>query len=283
MLIVPISLFLLGLGPLIHLYLYRTGHSQEKVAHLSGVMQNKTSDNSEESSSQEAADSPEPVKDFPCSPSIRNIIDSPGVKLKYRLPLDNSPIWSLGVILLLCVAWGVLCIAFVSVALGGFLDRRPDWVLTGFILPFVLIWFGLFFYLFRNLQLATSVSPTLMEINDAQLHPGQTTTALLIQMGGLYFFKLDVNLVCEEEAVFSYGTDIRSEKVVVSRSNLLSEKDFNIVLDEQFEKSFEFTIPQNAMQSFDSPHNRISWYLEVCGEAEDRPPFVRSFVLVVNP
>ncbi len=283
LLIVPISLFLLGLGPLIHLYLYRTGHSQEKVAHLSGAMQNKTSDNSEELSSQEAADSPEDVKDFPCTPSIRNIIDSPGVKLKYRLPLDNSPIWSLGVILLLCVAWGVLCIAFVSVALGGFLDRRPDWVLTGFILPFVLIWFGLFFYLFRNLQLATSVSPTLMEINDAQLHPGQTTTALLIQMGGHYIFKLDVNLVCEEEAVFSYGTDIRSEKVVVSRTNLLSERDFNIVLDEQFEKSFEFTIPQNAMHSFDSPHNRISWYLEVCGEAENRPPFVRSFVLVVNP
>ena len=284
-LIVPISLFLLGLGPLIHLYLYRAGHSQEKYAHLSGSLQNHPADVPEELPSESASDkqSPEFAKQFPCSPSIRNIIDSPGVKMKYRLPLDNSPIVSLGVILLLCIAWGVLCIACVSVALGGFLDRRPDWVLTGFILPFVLIWVGLFFYFFRNLQLATSVSPTLMEINDAPLHPGQTTTALLIQMGGLYIFKLDVNLVCEEEAVYSYGTDIRSEKTVVSRSNLLSEKDFNIVLDERYEKSFEFTIPQNAMHSFDSPHNRISWYLEVCGEAENHPPFTRNFVLVVNP
>lgn len=282
-LIVPISLFLLGLGPLIHLYLYRSGHSQEKVAHLSNVLQNKTPDNSAEPSSEEASDVSEHIKELPCSPSIRNIIDSPGVKMKYRLPLDNSPIWSLGVIMLLCVAWGVLCIACFSVALGGFLDRRPDWVLTGFILPFALIWIGLLFYFIRNLQLATSISPTLMEINDAPLYLGQTTSALLIQMGGQYFFKLDVNLVCEEEAVFSFGTDIRSEKSVVYRSNLLSEKDFNIVLDEQYEKSFAFTIPLDAMHSFDSPHNRVSWYLEVCGEAENHPPFVRSFVLVVNP
>lgn len=285
LLIVPVSLFLLGLGPLIHLYVYRSGHSQEKVAHLFSALQNRPSDNPEELSSQNASDnqSPELVKQYPYSPSIRNIIDSPGVKMKYRLPLDNSPIGSLGVILMLCIAWGVLCIACVSVALGGFLDRQPDWVLTGFILPFVLIWIGLFFYFFRNLQLATSVSPTLMEINDAPLHPGQTTTALLIQMGGLYIFKLDVNLVCEEEAVYSYGTDIRSEKTVVYRSNLLSEKDFNIVLDERFEKTFELTIPQDAMHSFDSSHNRISWHLEVYGEAEDRQPFTRSFVLVVNP
>ena len=284
-LIVPISLFLLGLGPLIHLYLYRTGHSRAIADPLSSSLQNGPSDNREELSSENASDkqSSEIVKQFPCSPSIRNIIDSPGVKMKYRLPLENTPIGSLGVILLLCIAWGVLCIACVSVALGGFLDRRPDWVLTGFILPFVLIWIGLLFYFIRNLQVATSVSPTLMEINDAPLHPGQTTTALLIQMGGHYIFKLDVNLVCEEEAVFSYGTDIRSEKTVVYRSNLLSEKDFNIVIDERFERTFEFTIPQDAMHSFDSPHNRISWRLEVCGEAENRPPFVRNFVLVVIP
>ena len=286
LLIVPISLFLLGLGPLIHLFLYRTGHSQKKITPLSGVLQNKSADNLEELPADIASEkqsASERSAEFPCSPSIRNIIDSPGVKMKYRLPLDNSPIGSLGVILLLCVAWGVLCIAFVSVALGGFLDRRPDWILTGFILPFVLVWIGLFLYFFRNLQRATSVSPTLMEINDALLHPGQTTKALLIQMGGHYIFKLDVNLVCEEEAVFSCGTDIRSEKMVVFRSNLLSEKDFNIVVDEQFEKSFEFTIPQNAMHSFDSPHNRILWRLEVCGEVENHPPFTRSFVLVVNP
>lgn len=282
-LIVPISLFLLGLGPLIHLYLYRTGHSQEKVAHLSGSFQNASQDNQEELSPGEASDKKSEGAQAPVSPSIRNIIDSPGVKMKYRLPLSNSPILGLGVILLLCIAWGVLCIACVSVALGGFLDRRPDWVLTGFILPFVLIWIGLFFYFFRNLQLATSISPTLMEINDAPLHLGQTTKALLIQMGGHYIFKLDVDLVCEEEAVFSYVTDIRSEKMVVYRSNLVSEKDFNIVLDEQFEKSFEITIPQDAMHSFDSPHNRIVWRLEVNGEAENHPPFTRSFLLVVNP
>lgn len=203
--------------------------------------------------------------------------------MNYRLPLDNSPIGSLGVILFLCVAWGLLCIAFVSVSLGGFLDRRPDWVVTGFILPFVLIWIGLIFYFFHNMQSATSVSPTLIETNDALLHPGQKTAALIIQMGEHYFFKLDVNLICEEEAVFSYGTDIRREKQVVYRSNLLSEKDFNIAADEPFEKSFEFTIPPDAMHSFDSSHNRIAWRLEVCGEVENRPPFTRSYILVVKP
>lgn len=203
--------------------------------------------------------------------------------MNYRLPLDNSPIWSLGVLLLLLVAWGVMCIALVSLALGGLLDGKPDWVLNGFIILFFLIWFGLFLYFFRNLQLATSISPTLIEINDALLHLGQTTTALVIQMGGLNIIQLDVNLVCEEEAVFSYGTDIRREKWVVYRSNLVSEKDFSIVANEQFEKSFEFTIPEDKMHSFDSPHNRIAWRLEVCGEVKNLPPFTRSYVLVVKP
>ena len=286
LLIVPFSLFLLGLGPLIHLYLYRPERSVVKGSVHSDSLHNYAAENAEESSPDVSSDKlleSELVNDLPNSPSIRNIIDSPGVKMKYRLPLDNSPIWSLGVILLLCVAWGLLCIAFVSVALGGFLDRRPDWVLTGFILPFVLIWVGLIFYFFRNLQLATSISPTLLEIDDALLHPGQKTSALVIQMGEHYIFSFDVNLICEEEAVFSYGTDIRREKQVVYRSNLLSQKDFNIVADEPFEKSFEFTIPPDAMHSFDSPHNRIAWRLEVCGEAENRPPFTRSFVLVVKP
>lgn len=286
MLIVPVSLFLLGLGSLIHLFMYQTGHSHKKAVPSSSSLQNKPSDNPDDLSSQIATDSEsasEQIAIFPNVPSVQNIIDSPGVKMKYRLPLANSPIRSLGVILLLCVGWGVLCITFVSVAIGSFLDRRPDWILTGFILPFVLVWIALVLYFIHNVQLATSVSPTLLETNDAPLHLGQKTSALLIQMGGHYFFKLDVNLVCEEEAVFSYGTDIRSEKTVVYNSNLLSEKDFNIVPDEQFEKTFEFTIPLDKMHSFDSPHNRVSWRLEVRGEAEDLPPFTRSYVLVVNP
>lgn len=286
LLIVPISLFLLGLGSLIHLFMSQTGRTHKKVTSPSSSLQNTPSDNPEDLSSQTESDSESAPKQFvvfPNVPSVQNIIDSPGVKMKYRLPLANSPIRSLGVILLLCVGWGVLCITFVSVAIGSFLDRHPDWVLTGFILPFFLVWIALLLYFIQNVQLATAVSPTLLETNDTPLHPGQKTSALLIQMGGHYFFKLDVDLVCEEEAVFSYGTDIRSEKLVVSRTKLLSEKDFNIVPDEQFEKSFEFSIPQDAMHSFDSPHNRVSWRLEVCGEAENHPPFTRSYVLVVNP
>ena len=285
LLIVPISLFLLGFGPLIHLYMYRSGRSVKKNVQ-SAALQSNSAENAEDSppeiSSEKTSESELDI-DLPNSPSIRNIIDSPGVKMNYRLPLDNSPIWSLGVLMLLLIGWGVMCIGLVSLALGRFLDGKPDWVLNGFIIPFVLIWIGLILYFFRNLQLATSISPTLIEINDALLHLGQTTTALVIQMGGHYIFKLDVNLVCEEEAAFSYGTDIRREKRVVYRSNLVSEKDFNIVADEQFEKSFEFTIPQDAMHSFDSPHNRIAWRLEVCGEVEDLPPFTRSYVLVVKP
>ena len=286
LLIAPISLFLLGLGPLIHLYMYRSGRTVKKNVLQSDALQSNSAENSEDSPPEISSEKPSESEldvDLPNVPSVRNIIDSPGVKMNYRLPLYNSPIWSLGVLLLLLVAWGVMCIALISVALGGLLDRQPDWVLNGFIIAFVLIWFGLFLYFFRNLQLATSISPTLIEINDALLHLGQTTTALVIQMGAHHVIQLDVNLICEEEAAFSYGTDIRREKRVVYRSNLVSEKDFDIVANEQFEKSFEFTIPEDQMHSFDSPHNRIAWRLEVCGEVKNLPPFTRSYVLVVKP
>lgn len=290
LLVVPASLFLLGLSSLIHLiYVYRFGRIIEKKAATQSAGSNNSESGTVPETQENAANSDEStvIKPTPNVPSIQSIIDSPGVKMKYRLPLDKSPVWSLAVILIMCIAWGALCLASVSVAVGGFLDHRPEWNLVIAILPFFLIWLALIFYFLRIAKKSTAIAPTLLEMDEAPLHPGESASALLIQMGAFYIFKLEVNLICEEEAVFTYGTDVRSEKNIVYRANLLSEQNFNITSDERFSKFFDVYIPANAMHSFDSPHNRIVWQLEVYGEVEihegQTQSFTRRFVLVVVP
>ncbi len=284
LLIVPLSLVLIGLGPLIHLFIHHGGHSREKTVHFSQSAISPSAENntiSPENASESETDIEEQT--CPTLPSIQTIVDSPGVKLKYRLPLDNSPLWGMGVLLALCAAWGILSLLFASVAVGKFLDNRPDWVLSGFIFPFVLIWVGLIAYFLHNLQRTTAVAPTLLEMDEVPLYPGQSAQVLLIQFGAHQFKYLTVNLVCEEEVVFTYGTDSREEKTTVYKSTLFSQSDFMVLPEDNFEKQMELTIPENAMHSFEAAHNRVLWRLSVEGEVEGQAPFVRRFCLVVTP
>lgn len=288
MLIVPLSLIILGLGPLFHLSFNHSGRSREKAAHISqnsllSLAENNGKAQSEELSPDEMESQSPAVASSVTVPSIQNITDSPGVKLKYRLPLDNSPLWGLGVLLSLCIGWGILSLAFATYAVGSFLDHRPDWVLSAFIFPFVLIWIGLIAYFLKNVQHSTAIGPTLLEIDQTPLYPGQSAKAQLIQVGANHFLVLDVNLICEEEVVFTYGTDIREEKAIVYQKNLFSGIDITVTPDKVFETSFDLNIPEKAMHSFEAAHNRVLWRLSVVGEAVGSKPFNRRFVLVVEP
>ena len=229
-------------------------------------------------------DSPEPLRIvFPAIPSAKEIMDSPGVRLKYRLPLDNSPLWSMSVLGGACLVWNFLVLMFLSVAIGCILDGQPDWGLVLFVVPFLIVGFVLIGYFLYKIQDLTAVGPTLLEISDMPLVPGQTANVLLIQTGVHQFKSLTVKLVCEEEVVFSYGTDIRVESATIYSQEILSCYDFAIVSEENWERTLSISIPEFAMHSFEAPHNRVRWRLVVEGVVENVAPFTRRFSLVVVP
>ena len=50
---------------------------------------------------------------LPAIPPISRVVDSPGVRLAYRLPIDTSPKWMLLGMTLICVCWNLLVGMFV--------------------------------------------------------------------------------------------------------------------------------------------------------------------------
>jgi hypothetical protein len=94
---------------------------------------------------------------------------------------------------------------------------------------------------------------------------------------------LELLLVCEEEATFRQGTDIRTERCCVFRETVFSEEQFRIEPSKAFERECELRVPERVMHSFRAKHNAVHWMLVARGQAQSWPAFERSFPVVIYP
>lgn len=221
--------------------------------------------------------------EFPGIPNGSKITDSPGTTLAFRLPIAASPAWSLLVLLVAATVWNGIVAVFVRIALNAYLDGKPDWLLTAFLVPCLLMGLGLVVYFFRQLLVTTGVGPTLVEISDHPLYAGKPCRMFVSQAGRLKVKSLGVSLVCEEKATYRQGTNTRSESRRVYRQPLLERTDFEIHPGAPFESECELALPAGAMHSFKSEHNEINWKIVVRGEVAGWPKYERSFPIVVYP
>ena len=115
------------------------------------------------------------------------------------------------------------------------------------------------------------------------MYPGKTYDLYLTQAGRLTIHSLDLSLVCEEEATYRQGTDIRSERCRVFCQQVFAKEDFKIEPGHAFECQVQLVVPSNVMHSFQAKHNAVHWMLVARGHAKSWPVFERSFPLVVYP
>lgn len=228
----------------------------------------------------EARTAPE---DFPCIPSDANLTNSPGIQLAFRLPSMESPVWRLSVAAVFCALWSIVSGVLIVVAINSYRAGRPQWLLTLFVGPFLGSGLWAVHYFFRQLLIHTVIGPTSVEISEHPLFPGRSYDLFISQGGRLQMRRLEVWLICLEEATFRQGTDIRSEQHVVLRQPIASHTDFRIEPGRPFEDQCQLQIPEDAMHSFVTKNNAVHWRLVVRGEAELWPPFERSFPIVVYP
>ena len=166
---------------------------------------------------------------------------------------------------------------------AAILAGRPDWFLTLFIIPFVLIGLGAIVVFIRQLLVATGIGPTLMEISDHPFQPGGQYRLFLSQSGRLTINAMRVSLVCEEAATYRQGTNTRTETQEVYRQELFCREGFRIESGLPFETEFELNVPEGAMHSFKADHNEINWTLAVEGDVANWPNYKRSFPVIVRP
>ena len=162
------------------------------------------------------------------------------------------------------------------------LSNRP-WLAAGWLLPIVLAALWSIYQFFRQLLKLTGIGATSLEISDYPLTPGNSYQIFLSQAGRVRLKLLDVDLICQEEATFNQGTDIRTEVTNVFSQRLFRRRGIGLKPAKPFETEFELTIPSGSMHSFKSLNNRILWKIVVTGQAKNWPRLERNFTLSIHP
>jgi len=220
---------------------------------------------------------------LPTIPPIDAVVDSPGVKLAFRLPSDSAPGQLSFALAVVCVVWNALAAGFVVQVIRQHLYGPPNWLLTWLVVPFLLAGAWTIYALIRQIVLTTGIGSTLVELSDHPLLPGRDYEAHVSQTGRLYARWFQVQIVCEEQATYQQGTDTRTATAVVHRQNVYSARRFQISPGVPFEANFALAVPAGAMHSFSAPHNAIKWMLVVRGRMARWPEFERRFPLYVYP
>ena len=224
-------------------------------------------------------------EDVPLLPSVprgRSLTDSPGERLTYRLAPETANGGVAGPATL-ALLWNSVWFVLLAVVVSGFWGDHPRWILAGLLVPFAAIGYWSFRYFLSQLRQHIGVGPTIVEISNHPLFPGEQYRLFVAQMGRLKLKRLTVQLTCEEETFYRQGTDVRVETCEAFHQVLLKERD--IVVDPQapWEQQLRLDLPENVMHSFVGTHNAIRWKIVVRGESQPWPSFCRSFPVVVHP
>ncbi len=223
------------------------------------------------------------ARDYPGVPRPADLTNSPGVKLAYRLPASSAPAWGLVLATILGLVWNAVGVALIFVAINSHRTGEPLWFLTVFVIGFVVLGAWGMYYFLRELRVATGIGPTSMEISDMPLQPGRQYEIWLLQRGRHAIRSLEVSLVCEEEAIFHQGTNVRTERREVRRQPVFRNENVAVRPEAPYEHRSTLQAPGDAMHSFQSSHNAIRWKLVVEGEAEGWPRFERCFPILLYP
>jgi hypothetical protein len=220
---------------------------------------------------------------LPAVPDWSDITSSPGTRLAFRLPMANSPAWAVFGLLLACLLWNGVVAGLAVLAIRGHLEGRPDWLLTLFVVPFLLVGLGLIALLVRQLLRATGIGPTLVEISGHPLLPGGQYQVFVSQSSSFKINALELALLCEEEATYRQGTNTRTEIRPVYSRQVFRRQGAEREHGGPFQVECSLQVPAAAMHSFKADHNAINWKLVVQGDVAGWPGFQRSFPVVVRP
>jgi hypothetical protein len=220
---------------------------------------------------------------LPNVPEVDVVTDSAGVRLAYRLPIETSSGWVSFTMAAVCLGWNTFVAIFVVHVIDLHREGKPIWLLTWLMVPFVLAGLWTLVELGRQVLLNIAIGTTRIEISQHPFYPDGIYQGFVSQTGRLRVRWLQVQLVCEEQAIYQQGTDTRRGVTRVYRATMFSQRKFEITPRKPFEAQFGLKVPNFAMHSFVSTHNSINWFIAVCGRMARWGDFERRFPIYVYP
>lgn len=181
--------------------------------------------------------------------------------------------------ILVAAFWNGIVSVFVWQAVKSWLQHRPEWFLTIFIIPFVLIGLaliGFVIYSFLGLfnprprVVITPGTPGLGQAVEVQWEFSGRTQVIR---------ELRIYLEGREEATYRRGTSTATDKAVFATVELVKTSE-RLALHKG---SARVNIPAGLMHSWASPNNKIVWALHVHGMIDWWPDVKEEFPMTVRP
>jgi hypothetical protein len=175
--------------------------------------------------------------------------------------------------------WNGIVSVFVWQAWKGWERGDPDWFLTLFLVPFVLV--GLFsFGLVGHVLLALANPRPLLTLTPGRPRLGGALrfewafTGRAARLGHLRIF-----LEGREEATYQRGTDSITEREIFATFDLVDTKnDWEIPRG-----ATELMIPADSMHSFEADSNKIIWEIKLEGDIARWPDVDQNFPITIRP
>ena len=190
-----------------------------------------------------------------------------------------GPVGKLAGAIFFAIFWNGIVSVFVWQAWKSWERGSPDWFLTVFLIPFVLVGLavigavGHFLLALANPRPRFTLSPGRPRLgNELRLEWGfKGRTGRLDN--------LRIILEGREEATYQRGTDTITEHEVFATFNLLDTKNDW----EMSQGAVELLIPAETMHSFEADSNKVFWEIKVEGEIAQWPDVDQNFPIRIDP
>jgi hypothetical protein len=197
-----------------------------------------------------------------------------------ELKRSASPLGKLIGMLFLALFWNGIVSIFLYLVYKGFRDGNPEWFLTFFMIPFVLVGIGLIFGVFYAFLALFNPEPV--------VHASTTSPALGEEMvinwsikgRGERISTLTFSLFAQERATYRRGTSTVTDTHTLFEQTLLSTSN---TMDIVRGGRIEAIIPSNVMHSFEADNNKIVWKLKLHGDIKRWPDVNDEYPLIVRP
>jgi hypothetical protein len=210
-----------------------------------------------------------------------------GLTGEFTEPIDGplvlkaqvGPVGKLGGTIFFALFWNGIVSVFVYQAWKGWQSGSPDWFLTIFLIPFVLVGVAAFGFVGYTLLALANPRPRLT------LTPGHP------RLGSALHFEwrltgraerlsnLRIYLEGREEATYQRGTDTVTEREVFATFDLVNtDNDWEIPRG-----TAELAIPADTMHSFQADSNKIIWEIKVEGEIDRWPDVNQNSPITIRP
>jgi hypothetical protein len=233
----------------------------------------------------EVGTKPEKPAGYDDTPTVPRLETTPGKVLAHRLPRAGlAPGCQFGCAVAVACFWnGIVGVFVFQLARKWGQGGAFQWIEAAFLVPFVVI--GLLmigFAVAAGLKwiVAGLVGSVEVELSAHPLAPGREARVHVAQRGLFPLARVSVWLVCAEEATYVAGTSKSAAREEVAK-HTVADPDQNpdgggLPLETAF------TVPADAMHSFEAPNNKITWTLRVRGRVLGLP-FSDEYGVIVGP